>query len=189
MRVSDVDEPAAVAAAQEKLDGEQLTPAMEAQLLADMKASAVANLPGINSRPSVLVLGCDSVFELDGASYGKPYQVDVAVQRWKQMRGRTGVLHTGHALVDAATGTRAQRTVSTRVSFAEPSDAEIQRYAQSGEPLNCAGGFTIDGRGSAFIDSIEGDHLSVIGVSPAALHSMLAELGHSITDLWSPPRR
>lgn len=189
VRVSDVDEPAAVAAAQEKLDGEQLTPAMEAQLLADMKASAVANLPGINSRPSVLVLGCDSVFELDGASYGKPYQVDVAVQRWKQMRGRTGVLHTGHALVDAATGTRAQRTVSTRVSFAEPSDAEIQRYAQSGEPLNCAGGFTIDGRGSAFIDSIEGDHLSVIGVSPAALHSMLAELGHSITDLWSPPPR
>lgn len=189
VRVSDVDEPAAVAAAQEKLDGEQLTPAMEAQLLADMKASAVANLPGINSRPSVLVLGCDSVFELDGASYGKPYQVDVAVQRWKQMRGRTGMLHTGHALVDAATGTRAQRTVSTRVSFAEPSDAEIQRYAQSGEPLNCAGGFTIDGRGSAFIDSIEGDHLSVIGVSPAALHSMLAELGHSITDLWSPPRR
>lgn len=189
VRVSDVDEPAAVAAAQEKLDGEQLTPAMEAQLLADMKASAVANLPGINSRPSVLVLGCDSVFELDGASYGKPYQVDVAVQRWKQMRGRTGVLHTGHALVDAATGTRAQRTVSTRVSFAEPSDAEIQRYAQSGEPLNCAGGFTIDGRGSAFIDSIEGDHLSVIGVSPAALHSMLAELGHSITHLWSPPRR
>ncbi|MCH8570577.1 Maf family nucleotide pyrophosphatase [Nesterenkonia sp. AY15] len=187
VRVSDVDEPAAVAAAQEKLDGDQLTPAMEAQLLADLKAAAVANLPGINSRPSVMVLGCDSVFELDGASYGKPFEVDVAVQRWKQMRGRTGVLHTGHALIDASTGTRAQRTVSTRVSFGEPTDAEIQRYAESGEPLNCAGGFTIDGRGAAFIEAIEGDHLSVIGVSPAALHSMLAELGHSITDLWSPP--
>lgn len=189
VRVSDIDEPAAVAAAQAKLEGEQLTPAMEAQLLADLKAAAVANLPGINSRPTVLVLGCDSVFELDGTSYGKPYEVDVAVRRWQQMRGRTGVLHTGHTLVDAATGTRAQRTVSTRVSFGEPSDAEIRRYAQSGEPLHCAGGFTIDGRGSAFIESIEGDHLSVIGVSPAALHSMLVELGHSITDLWSPPPR
>ncbi|MGJ9406249.1 Maf family protein [Nesterenkonia aurantiaca] len=189
VRVSDVDEPAAVAAAQEKLGDEQLSPALEAQLLADLKAAAVANLPGINSRPSVMVLGCDSVFELDGASYGKPYEVDVAVQRWKQMRGRTGVLHTGHALVDAATGARAQRTVSTRVSFGEPTDAEIQAYAESREPLTCAGGFTIDGRGSAFVDRIEGDHLSVIGVSPAALHSMLAELGHSIIDLWSPPPR
>jgi septum formation protein len=189
VRVSEVDEPAAVAAAQEKLDGETLTPALEAQLLADLKAASVANLPGVNSRPSVMVLGCDSVFELDGASYGKPYEVDVAVQRWKQMRGRTGVLHTGHALINASTGARAQRTVSTRVSFGEPTDAEIQRYAESGEPLNCAGGFTIDGRGAAFIEGIEGDHLSVIGVSPAALHSMLLELGHSITDLWSPPSR
>lgn len=189
VRVSDVDEPAAVAAATSTLDGEQLTPALEAQLLADLKAAAVANLPGINGRPSVLVLGCDSVFELDGDSYGKPFEVSVAVQRWKQMRGRTGVLHTGHTLVDAASGARAQRTLSTRVSFAEPSDAEILRYAESGEPLHCAGGFTIDGRGSAFIEEIEGDHLSVIGVSPAALRSMLSELGHSITDLWSPPTR
>jgi len=195
VRVSDVDEPAAVASAQAKAAdmGALLTPALEAQLLADLKAAAIASLPDIQADQEsqegqgTLVLGCDSVFELDGISYGKPYKVDVAVQRWKLMRGRTGILHTGHTLVDAATGTRAQRTLSTSVTFGEPSETEIRRYAESGEPLNCAGGFTIDGRGSAFVDAVEGDHLSVIGVSPAALNSMLAELGHSITDFWPTP--
>lgn len=189
VRVSDVDEPAAVASAQAKAAdmGALLTPALEAQLLADLKAAAIASLPDIQAdqeNQGALVLGCDSVFELDGVSYGKPYEVDVAVQRWNLMRGRTGILHTGHTLIDAATGTRAQRTLSTSVTFGEPSETEIRRYAESGEPLNCAGGFTIDGRGSAFVDAVEGDHLSVIGVSPAALNSMLAELGHSITDFW-----
>lgn len=186
VRISDVDEPAAVAAAQAKAAdmGARLTPALEAQLLADLKAAAIAGLPDIQAGLDTLVLGCDSVFELDGVSYGKPYEVDVAVQRWKLMRGRTGILHTGHTLIDAATGIRAQRTLSTSVTFGEPSETEIRRYAESGEPLNCAGGFTIDGRGSAFVDAVEGDHLSVIGVSPAALNSMLAELGHSITDFW-----
>lgn len=190
VRVSYVDEPAAVAAAQQRDQGEELSPAAEAQLLADLKAAAVVELPGLHAgsaASTTVVLGCDSVFELDGASYGKPYEVDVAIQRWKLMRGRTGVLHTGHTLIDASTGARAQRTVSTQVSFGEPTDAEIQLYAESGEPLHCAGAFTIDGRGSAFVEKVEGDHLSVIGVSPAALRSMLAELGHSITDFWSMP--
>ncbi|GAA1146341.1 Maf family protein [Nesterenkonia lutea] len=190
VRVSHVDEPAAVAAAGARAEGQAITPAAEAQLLADLKAAAVVDLPEVRAAAgttATVVLGCDSVFELDGVSYGKPYEVGVAVARWRLMRGRTGVLHSGHTLIDASTGRRAQRTVSTLVSFGEPTDAEIQLYAESGEPLHCAGAFTIDGRGSAFIEKVEGDHLSVIGVSPAALRAMLAELGQSITDFWSAP--
>ncbi|GAB3191526.1 Maf family protein [Nesterenkonia suensis] len=184
--VSDVDEPAVVASAVAALG--PLSPAEEALLLARAKAEDVASR---RQGRGALVLGCDSVFELDGVSYGKPYEVDVAVARWRQMRGRTGALHTGHWLVDASTATRTttsswlgQRpgeegelqatgeTVSTAIRFGHPTDEQIRAYAESGEPLTCAGAFTLEGRAAEFIEQVDGDRESVIGVSPAALERL-----------------
>lgn len=188
--VSEVDEPAVVASAVEALG--PLSPAEEALLLARTKAEDVASRP--EARGS-LVLGCDSVFELDGLAYGKPYEVEVAVERWQQMRGRTGTLHTGHWLVDAASATRttgsswlgqrpghdgelqaAGETVSTRLTFGRPTDEQIRTYAESGEPLSCAGAFTLEGAAAEFIEHVDGDRESVIGVSPAALARLRAQL-------------
>jgi septum formation protein len=100
------------------------------------------------------------------------------------MRGRAGVLQTGHCVIDTATGRRASATASTTVHFGEPTDAEVAAYVASGEPLQVAGAFTLDGRSAPFIDSIEGDHGNVIGLSLPLLRRLLAELGVSITDLW-----
>lgn len=185
-RVSSVDEDEVLAAAR-AVDGEQdLSPAEAALLLARAKAEDVAaaqrHAPDHTSQPA-LVLGCDSVFELDGEACGKPYEVEIAVERWRAMRGRTGVLHSGHWLIDD-TGEAAGRTVSTEVSFAAPRESQIRAYAESGEPLHCAGAFTIDGRGAAFVRGVCGDHLSVIGVSPHMLAELMAELGHDITAHW-----
>lgn len=180
VEVSSVDEDEVLAAAR-ALAGTEDVPAEEvALLLARAKAEDVASRP-FGRR--TLVLGCDSVFELDGQTYGKPYEPEIAVRRWLDMRGRTGTLHSGHWLIDSE-GAAVGRTVSTEVSFAEPTEAEIRAYAESGEPLHCAGAFTIDGRGAAFVRSVEGDHLSVIGVSPHTLARLLAELGRGITDHW-----
>lgn len=199
--VSDVNETAVVEQAGE------LSPAETAQLLARTKAEAVAALP--ESRGAV-VLGCDSVFELEGQAYGKPYEVETAVARWQQMRGQTGTLHTGHWLVDAASaiGTvkhswlgmgaiasgqlgvpentlnSAGETVSSQVSFGEPTDEQIRAYAESGEPLHCAGAFTLEGRAGAFINEIAGDPNAVIGLSPAAVTRLLAELNIDVIELW-----
>lgn len=180
--VSSVDEEEVLAAARALGGAEGLAPSEVALLLARAKAEDVAAAP---RQPQAPVLGCDSVFELDGEAYGKPYEVDVAVARWQMLRGRTGVLHSGHWL-NGPQGQAVGRTVSTRVSFAEPTEAQIRAYAESGEPLHCAGAFTIDGRGAAFVRSVDGDHLSVIGVSPHALTELLAEIGEDITDYWRP---
>lgn len=205
IRVSEVDEDAVVEAAAAR---EDLSAAETALLLARSKAEAVAALP--ESR-GALVLGCDSVFELDGVSYGKPRTAEVTVERWQQMRGRTGVLHTGHWLVAAGTATStaehswlgagaltpgplgvvestldsAGETVSSRVRFAEPTDEQIRAYANTGEPLHCAGAFTLEGRASAFITEVAGDPNAVIGLSPAALNRLMQQLNADITDLWT----
>ncbi len=152
--------------------------------LARMKAQAVAGqLAG--SRDTV-VLGCDSVLALAGETLGKPHDAADATRRWQRMRGRSGTLHTGHCLVDAGTGKRAEAVGSTVVHFADISDAEIASYVDSGEPLHVAGAFTIDGLGGAFVESIEGDHGTVVGVSLPLLRRLLTELGLTITDLWRP---
>ncbi len=156
-------------------------PAAELALrLAVLKCDAVADRITDGS----LVLGCDSVLDLDGATLGKPYDADVAVRRWKQMRGRSGVLRTGHCLRDTAAGTRSAATASTVVHFADLTDAEIAAYVATGEPLQVAGAFTIDGLGGAFVTGIEGDHHNVVGLSLPLLRDLLAELGHAWTDLW-----
>lgn len=164
-----------------QLDG--LPPAELALQLAELKCGAVATRDDVPSE--ALVLGCDSVLELDGLALGKPGSAADAVARWRAMRGRSGVLHTGHCLREAATGRVAAATASTTVHFADVSDDEIAAYVATGEPLWVAGAFTIDGLGGAFVTGIEGDHHNVVGVSLPLLRELVAELGHSWTGLWT----
>ena len=158
------------------------TPAELALVLAQAKAAVVAALP---EAAGALVIGCDSVLELDGEALGKPADAEEATARWKAMRGRAGILRTGHSLTDTTTGRTVSRTASTTVHFGEPSDAEIAAYVASGEPLHVAGAFTLDGRSAPFVDSIEGDPGNVIGLSLSLLRRLLGELGFSVTDLWA----
>ena len=160
-----------------------LPPAELALQLAELKCAAVA---GRDDLPDdVLVLGCDSVLELDGQALGKPEDAEDAASRWRRMRGRTGVLHTGHSLRDTASGQVAAATASTTVHFADVSDEEIAAYVATGEPLSVAGAFTVDGRGGAFVTGIEGDHHNVVGLSLPLVRELTAELGRSWTDLWA----
>ena len=171
------------------VDEEQVTglaPADLALRLAELKCAAVASRPEVPS--GALVLGCDSVLELDGEPFGKPETPAVATERWRAMRGRTGVLHTGHALHAGPAlrdgGHTVSAVASTVVHFAEVTDAEIAAYVATGEPLHVAGAFTVDGLGGAFVTSIEGDFHNVVGVSLPLLRDLLARLGHSWVDLW-----
>ena len=166
-----------------QLDG--LLPAELALQLAELKCAAVAGRDDLP--PGALVLGCDSVLELDGQALGKPDDAEQATARWRQMRGRSGVLHSGHCLRDTGDGRTAAATASTVVHFADVDDDEIAAYVASGEPLNVAGAFTIDGLGGAFVSGIEGDHHTVVGLSLPLLRDLLAELGHRWTDLWAAP--
>lgn len=152
------------------------------QALATAKARAVAfRLSG-----SALVLGCDSMLEFEGETVGKPGSAEQAVARWQRLSGKTGVLHTGHALLelgDGAVRRTVQAVASTEVAFAELAPEEIEAYVGTGEPLNVAGGFTIDGLGGWFVESIVGDHHNVVGLSLPLLRRMLAELGYRVTGL------
>jgi septum formation protein len=160
-----------------------LPPAELALQLAEQKCAAVA---GRDDLPAgALVLGCDSVLELDGAALGKPADAPEATARWREMRGRSGVLHTGHALRDTTSGHVASATASTTVHFADVTDDEIAAYVATGEPLHVAGAFTVDGLGGAFVSGIEGDHHNVVGVSLPLVRDLVAELGHSWVDLWA----
>lgn len=158
------------------------TPAELAGALAEAKARAVAVRP---EAAGALVVGCDSVLELDGRALGKPADAEDATARWKSMRGRAGVLRTGHSVVDTSDGRHVSATAATTVRFGEPTDAEIAAYVACGEPLHVAGAFTLDGRSAPFIDGIDGDPGNVIGLSLPLLRRLLGELGISITDLWA----
>jgi septum formation protein len=154
-------------------------PADYTMKLAQLKAVAVAA-----DQKRALVIGCDSVLALDGEILGKPADARDAVRRWQRMRGRSGVLHTGHVLVDLVSRSEASCSVSTVVHFADVSDAEIDAYVATGEPLQVAGAFTVDGLGGAFVTGIEGDHHNVVGLSLPVLRQMFADLGVRWTDLW-----
>ena len=160
-----------------------LPPAELALQLAELKCAAVAGRDDVPA--DALVLGCDSVLELDGQALGKPTDAADARARWQAMRGRSGVLHTGHSLRDLATGRVAAATGSTTVHFADVTDEEIDAYVATGEPLHVAGAFTIDGIGGAFVTGVEGDHHNVIGVSLPLLRELVHELGHAWPDLWT----
>lgn len=140
----------------------------------------------------VLVLGCDSVLELDGQVHGKPADAAEATARWRAMRGRSGVLHTGHWLVDArepdagGSGATLGAVASTTVHFADVTDAEVDAYVATGEPLAVAGAFTLDGLGGAFVRGVEGDPHTVVGVGLPLLRELVAEAGVAWTRLWAP---
>ena len=169
------------------VDESQVTdadPAALAARLAELKARAV--LDRVDPEDTSWVLGCDSVLELDGRVLGKPHDAAEATFRWRDMRGRSGVLHTGHCLVEVASGGRqVLRPVDTVVHFADVTDEEIDAYVATGEPLHVAGAFTVDGLGGAFVRGLEGDPHNVVGLSLPALREMFAELGVRWTDLWT----
>lgn len=150
------------------------------RVLAERKAAAVAE--GLSA--DELVIGCDSLLVLDGEVLGKPSSASDAVQRWFQMRGRDGVLVTGHCVVDVAGGRRESAVASTVVRFGMPSDAEVEAYVATGEPLAVAGAFTLDGRSAPFLDGIDGDPGNVIGLSLPLLRDLLGRLGVEVTELW-----
>jgi septum formation protein len=147
--------------------------------LAARKAAAVAG-----TLEDGLVIGCDSVLEFGGEIHGKPADAEVARARWARMAGRSGVLHTGHCVIDAATGRRALAGAATTVYFGTPDAEELAAYLASGEPMQVAGAFTLDGRCGPFVERIDGDHGTVLGLSLPLLRHLLAELGVRITDLW-----
>ncbi|MBL0004202.1 MAG: septum formation inhibitor Maf [Actinomycetales bacterium] len=187
--VSDVDEDAAVAEALERYG--PLEPAQVALVLARAKAEAVA----FGERVGDLVLGCDSVLEFDGQVHGKPADADEARSRWRRMRGRHGVLHTGHWLVDQRPvergGSQATlgATASTKVYFAKLTDEEIDAYVATGEPLRVAGAFTIDGLGGPFVTGLEGDHHNVVGISLPLLRELLIDIGVNWFDVVTVHQR
>jgi septum formation protein len=201
--VSNVDEDAIL----DRMRGASgtLDPAPTVLELARAKALAVSTFltddtAGLAPRPAV-VLGCDSMLEIDGDIVGKPHTPEVAVERWRTMRGRSAVLHTGHWMMrlDAGTGVVADTSVvggtgvvgeaggtsSTIVHFADISDAEIEAYVNTGEPLQVAGAFTIDGMGGAFIERIEGDHHGVVGVSLPLARNIALQLGVAWHEFWN----
>jgi septum formation protein len=148
--------------------------------LAAAKASAVAA-----SLRDGIVIGCDSMLDLDGIAYGKPADSVEAVARWHEMSGKSGTLCTGHCVIDVASGKRLAAVAATTVRFGTPTEEEISAYVGTGEPLGMAGAFTIEGLGGWFVDSIDGDHNNVIGISLPLLRRLLGDLGVSIPDLWT----
>ena len=159
---------------------DHLAPADMALELAQLKAAAVAA-----RLDDGLVVGCDSVLELDGRAHGKPSTAEEATARWTHMRGRSGVLLTGHCVIDVASGRASSAVASTVVHFGSPTDTEVGAYVATGEPLGVAGAFTLQGRSAPFIDGIEGDAGNVIGLSLPLLRRLLSEVDVSILELWS----
>jgi septum formation protein len=192
--VSDVDEDSVVTEAIRRFGA--LAPEDVALVLARAKCEAVAGCLSGDARPQdaplgTVVLGCDSVLELNGEVHGKPSDQAEAAARWKQMRGTSGVLHTAHWLIDdrdsedGGTGATMGAVASTIVHFAKVTDDEITRYVATGEPQQVAGAFTIDGLGGPFVSGIEGDHHNVVGLSLPLLREMLGEISVSWFDLCS----
>lgn len=184
VRVSGVDEDAVV----ERYG--VTDPADVALLLAKAKAEDVASALNAEGVDDVLVVGCDSVLDLDGVAFGKPGTAEVARERWRLMRGRTGVLVTGHWLVDlrasddGGSGASIGELSSTVVRFANLSDAEVDAYVATGEPLEVAGAFTVDGLGGAFVDGVEGDYHAVVGIGLPTLRRLVGQAGVAWHELW-----
>ena len=160
-----------------------------------MGRAVVTEIDDLGADADTVVLACDSLLDFDGQALGKPAGPDAARERWRSMRGRTATLHTGHAVTllaasgsSMSAGSRTE-VASTEVTFAEVTDAEIDAYVATGEPLEVAGAFTIDGLGGAFVTGVHGDPHNVVGVSLPLLRRMLAELGVQWPVLWAPASR
>lgn len=184
----DVDEEAVIAAV-EAAEGRTLAPDEHVLLLARRKAAAVAAAieaddPGFEG----IIIGGDSMFELDGQVLGKPYTAEVAAARWAAMRGRTGALHSGHSVVRLGPGRaphEAHAVAAASVTFADVTDAEIDAYVATGEPLLVAGAFTVDSLGGPFITRVEGDPSTVVGMSLSTVRRLCVELDISWPRLWT----
>ncbi|MCD2189083.1 Maf family protein [Actinomycetospora soli] len=181
--VSAVDEDALLTQLGEATSAEKVT------ALALAKARAVAGqVP--TGEDDVVVIGCDSMLDIDGELVGKPHTVENARARWERMAGRHGELVTGHALVrlrDGAVAAEISGHATTFVTFAEPTPAQLEAYLASGEPLGVAGAFTLDGFGGWLVEGIQGDPSNVIGISLPLVRRLLAELGIEVSDLWRAP--
>jgi len=163
----------------------EATPAELCLALAQAKAEAVAR--SYASDPDVVVIGCDSVFDVDGQAFSKPDSPAQAWERWGVMMGRSGTLRTGHWLIRPATGEAVGAVASTVVRMGDPTREELEAYLATGEPLRVAGGFTLDALGGAFVEGIDGDPSNVVGLSLPTVRRLLRELGVIWTDLWSSP--
>ena len=207
VRVSTVDEDAVLAALPggRAFSGTATTPADEVSALAAAKCLDVCealarNSPDLPDGEPVLVVGCDSMLEIGGQMLGKPHTPEVARERIAAMRRSTATLWTGHCAAILAPASSAQdgdtrvvtasvtRSASTLVHFGDISDAEIEAYVATGEPLHVAGSFTVDGLGGSFIEGVTGDYHSVVGISLPLLRAMATELGVFWPDLWDAPR-
>ncbi|MGH3717731.1 MAG: Maf family protein [Pseudonocardiaceae bacterium] len=181
VRVSGVDEDALAATLTDA------TPAELVTALAWAKADAVAS-EATTEYPDAVIVGCDSMLHIGGELVGKPGCTDTASRRWRAMAGDTGELITGHAVIRLNQGERSATSSgaqTTLIHFGTPSAAEIEAYVGTGEPLRVAGGFTLDGRGGWFVDGIDGDPSSVIGISLPLTRRLLAEVGVPVVSLWS----
>jgi septum formation protein len=185
----DVDEDAVIAEV-EAAEGRRLDADEHVLLLAHRKAADVAarvaeHDPGFDG----IVVGGDSMFEIDGEILGKPYTAEAATRRWRAMRGRTGVLHSGHSVIRVRPGSApvtADAVAAASVTFAgDVTDAEIHAYVASGEPLLVAGAFTIDSLGGPFIESVSGDPSTVVGMSLSTVRRLAAQVGVAWPDLWN----
>ena len=183
LRAAGLDPEVVVSGVDEEAIGAPTVPELVSALAVAKAEAVVARTPADGD---VLVIGCDSMLELDGRALGKPHDAAEAIARWRSMRGRDGVLHTGHHVVLRRGGSEATRTAvaSTEVSFATVDDDEIAAYVGTGEPLAVAGAFTVDGLGGAFVTGLRGDPHNVVGISLPLLRTMMAELGIRWTDLW-----
>lgn len=181
--VSGVDEDAVVAAL-----GSDASPGDVVRGLAEAKADQVLTVLGPAVAADCVVIGCDSMLDIDGRLVGKPASADAARSQWRSMGGRSGQLHSGHCLV-RLTGGEATHHVSesstTTVYFAEFKDVDLQAYLDSGEPLAVAGSFTLDGLGGWFVDRIEGDPSNVIGLSLPLTRALMQRVGVSVAELWA----
>ena len=164
---------------EESPEFDSLSPSDLVIKLASLKANAVKSRAPINS----LIIGCDSTFEFNGKSLGKPLSRENAIERSKLLSGKFGYLHTGHCIIDVKNGKEINKLSSAKVQFAEMTNEEIVDYVDSGEPLNVAGGFTLDGLSAPFITSIEGDPSGIIGLSLPLLRNMVMSLGYSWLDI------
>ncbi|WP_415974264.1 Maf family protein [Rhodococcus sp. 077-4] len=181
VRVSGVDEDALTSAL-----GPSASPETVVTELARAKAAAVAETFS-GSADDLVIVGCDSMLSIGGELHGKPHSVDVARERWQSMAGNSGELLTGHAVLRVTGGlvvAQAAAHSSTTVHFATPSTADLEAYLASGEPLLVAGAFTLDGLGGWFVDRIEGDPSSVVGIGLPLVRTLLTRVGTSLAALW-----
>jgi septum formation protein len=178
LRDAGIDPEVVVSGVDEIVEDGLDTPAVVATL-AERKASAVAALS-----PDALVLGCDSLLDLDGVAFGKPTSARQATEMWRRLSGRDATLFTGHCLIEARSGRRVRGVALAVVRFGVPSEAELAAYVASGEPMAMAGAFSIEGRAAPFVESIDGNPGTVMGLCLPLVRRLLADMGVAITDLW-----